>query len=130
MVAGGLPVPSADATKNTILAALDMQQFMTKRKAELHAAGLPCFEMRAGIHTGQVVAGIVGVKKFQYDVWGDTVNTASRMENACEVGKVNISQKTYDLIKNDPDFVFENRGKVKVKGKDKKIGMYFVGRTK
>lgn len=129
MVAGGLPVPSDISTKNTVLAALDMQKFMTERKAELDAKGKPSFEMRAGIHTGQVVAGIVGVKKFQYDVWGDTVNTASRMENACEVGRVNISQKTYDLLQNDPDFSFESRGKVKVKGKDEKIAMYFVDRS-
>ncbi|MBI1227676.1 MAG: hypothetical protein GC192_20750 [Bacteroidetes bacterium] len=128
MVAGGLPIPSEESTKNTVLAALDMQRFMVDRNAKRAAEGKTSFEMRAGIHTGPVVAGIVGVKKFQYDVWGDTVNTASRMESAGEVGKVNISQKTYELLKNDPDFVFVNRGKEKVKGKDEKIAMYFVGR--
>jgi len=81
--------------------------------------------MRAGIHSGPVVAGIVGVKKFQYDIWGDTVNTASRMENCGVVGKVNISNVTYDLLKNDADFIFENRGKRAVKGKGE-MEMWFV----
>jgi class 3 adenylate cyclase len=84
--------------------------------------------MRVGIHTGPVVAGIVGVKKFQYDIWGDTVNTASRMENHGEVGKVNISRVTYDLIKNDPQFAFESRDKVSVKGKGE-MDMWFVSKS-
>ena len=81
--------------------------------------------MRVGIHTGPVVAGIVGVKKFQYDIWGDTVNTASRMESSGAVGRVNISGSTYDLIKDDPGFVFTSRGKVEAKGKGE-LEMYFV----
>ncbi|HEY5689749.1 MAG TPA: adenylate/guanylate cyclase domain-containing protein [Yeosuana sp.] len=128
MAAGGLPVSSNEATKNTVLAALDMQEFIKKRKAEQDNLGLMGFEMRAGIHTGPIIAGIVGVKKFQYDIWGDTVNTASRMESFGEVGHVNISQYTYELIKDDTDFAFTKRKKIKVKGKGE-MAMYFIERT-
>src|SRR5690554_845800 len=127
MAAGGLPVPAQESVRNTVLAALDMQSFIGKRKANMDAQGLPAFNMRVGIHTGPIVAGIVGVNKFQYDIWGDAVNTASRMESAGEVGKVNISQQTYELIKNDPDFVFECRGKISAKGKGE-IDMWFVSK--
>jgi class 3 adenylate cyclase len=127
MAAGGLPVLTDGSTKNTVLAAFEMQDFIKERKTQMDSQGLPSFEMRTGINTGPVVAGIVGVKKFQYDIWGDTVNTASRMESNGEVGKVNISQSTYDLLKNDTDLVFESRGEVEAKGKGK-IGMYFVER--
>lgn len=125
MAAGGLPVPTNDSIKNTVLAALDMQAFISQRKASMETENKPAFEMRAGIHTGPIVAGIVGVKKFQYDIWGDTVNTASRMESSGEVGKVNISETTYQLLKDDPQFSFESRGKVAAKGKGE-IEMYFV----
>ena len=125
MAAGGLPVPTEDATHRLILAALDMSEFVLNRQKEREAQGQIPFEMRTGIHTGNVVAGIVGVKKFQYDIWGDTVNTASRMESHGEVGKVNISQATYELIKDDPQFAFEHRGKVSAKGKGE-VDMWFV----
>ena len=125
MVAGGLPLPTKDSVRNTVLAALDMQAFIIKRKAENEAQNKPTFEMRVGIHTGSVVAGIVGIKKFQYDIWGDSVNTASRMETNGAVGKVNISQSTYEIIKNDPEFAFVSRGKIEAKGKGE-INMYFV----
>lgn len=126
MAAGGLPVPNDDSVKNTVLAALEMQAFISKRKEAMDAAGKPAFEMRVGIHTGPVAAGIVGVKKFQYDIWGDTVNTASRIEGAGEVAKVNIGQVTYGLLKDDSLFTFESRGKIEAKGKGE-IEMYFVG---
>ena len=86
------------------------------------------FEMRVGIHTGPVVAGIVGIKKFQYDVWGDTVNTASRMESNGKAGLVNVSESTYELLASDPNLIFQARDKVKVKGKGE-MQMYFVRRA-
>jgi class 3 adenylate cyclase/TPR repeat protein len=128
MAAGGLPVPSDDSVKNTVLAALEMQAFISKRKAEMEILGKHSFEMRAGIHTGPVVAGIVGVKKFQYDIWGDAVNTASRMESNGQIGKVNISKYTYELIRDNSQFTFKSRGKIQAKGKGE-IEMYLVERT-
>lgn len=125
MAAGGLPVPTENSVKNTVMAALEMQKFISTRKNEMNKLGKHAFKMRIGIHTGPVVAGIVGVKKFQYDIWGDTVNTANRMESNGEAGKVNISQATYELLKDDKNFTFESRGKIKAKGKGA-IEMYFV----
>lgn len=129
MAAGGLPLPTEQSVKNTVLAALEMQDFIAERIKTQMAAGMPYFEMRLGIHTGPVIAGIVGFKKFQYDIWGDTVNTASRLESSGEVGKVNISQTTYQLLKDDPEFKFEKRGKIEAKGKGQ-MKMYFVERTR
>jgi len=125
MAAGGLPVPNDDSVKNTVLAGLEMAEFLIKQKQQRESEGNICFEMRVGIHTGPVVAGIVGVSKFQYDIWGDTVNIASRIENSGEVDKVNISRSTYELIKEDPIFKFQSRGKVSTKGKGD-IEMWFV----
>jgi class 3 adenylate cyclase len=125
MCAGGLPLPSTDSALNTVLAGLEMQAFVSARKLEREAVGLLAFEMRCGIHTGPVVAGIVGVKKFQYDLWGDTVNTASRMETSGEVGKVNISEATYAQVKSEPGLIFTSRGKIQAKGKGE-MEMYFV----
>ena len=128
MAAGGLPVPTDDSVKNTVLAALEMQSFIQDRKTKLEAEGKLGFQMRAGIHTGPVVAGIVGVKKFQYDIWGDAVNMANRVESSGAAGKVNISRETYELLKEDPQFAFVPRGKVNVKGKEE-MEMYFVSET-
>ncbi len=125
MAAGGLPVPNKNSIKNVVMAAIEMQQVVVERQLNSGDQLSELFNMRIGIHTGPVVAGIVGVKKFQYDIWGDTVNTASRMESAGEVGKINVSETTYMQLKDCREFVFEHRGKVEAKGKGK-LDMYFV----
>jgi len=125
MAAGGIPNPNEDSLKNIVLAGLEMQEFMTERKIQNSIINQPAFEMRLGIHAGPIVAGIVGVKKFQYDVWGDTVNTASRVESNGMTGKVNISESLYNLIKHEDCFQFEYRGNIYAKGKGE-IKMYFV----
>jgi class 3 adenylate cyclase len=145
MAAGGLPTPNTTHALDVLNAALEMRDFIAEGKARKVAAGLPYFEIRIGIHTGPVVAGIVGVKKFQYDIWGDTVNTASRMESSGVVGQVNISESTYRAVNGEwsvanggsdhsptpihhsPAFVFTPRGKVQAKGKGE-MEMYFVQR--
>lgn len=125
MAAGGLPSPNNTHPDDVLLAAFEMADFVEKGKQRKIEQGLHYFEIRIGIHTGPVVAGIVGVKKFQYDIWGDTVNTASRMESNGEVGKVNISQTTYDVVKDRFDCSY--RGEVTAKGKGK-LKMYFAER--
>lgn len=126
MAAGGLPSPNTTHPVDLVNVALSIQQFMDQRKKHREAEGKLYFEIRIGIHTGPVVAGIVGVKKFAYDIWGDTVNTASRMESSGEAGKINISETTYALVKDK--FSCTHRGKISAKGKGD-IDMYFVEGT-
>ena len=96
---------------------------MLQRKKDKEARGEIPFEIRIGIHTGPVVAGIVGVRKYAYDIWGDTVNMASRIETNGEPGKVNVSGSTYELVKDKFDCTY--RGKISAKNKGE-IDMYFV----
>jgi adenylate cyclase len=120
---GGLPDKEQGKPLMVIKAAHAFQQVVEQLKKEKSAAGLPFFECRIGIHTGAVVAGIVGANKFQYDIWGDTVNVATRMEQVGEVGKINISAATFELVKND--LTAQYRGEIPVKGKGE-VGMYFL----
>lgn len=126
MCAGGLPMPNHTNPVDTIKAGLEMQVWMANWKAEKQKKGEPVWELRLGIHSGSVVAGVVGKNKFAYDIWGDTVNLASRMESSGEVGKVNISGTTYQLVKDV--FHCEYRGKIEAKNKGE-VEMYFVSNS-
>ena len=123
IAAGGLPEKNSATAQNVIEAAIAMQQAVEKLKQERIALNKPHFELRIGIHTGPVVAGVVGIKKFQYDIWGDTVNLAARMEQSGVPGKINISQHTYESVKDQFNCV--HRGKIEAKNKGE-IDMYFV----
>ncbi|MFD2999440.1 adenylate/guanylate cyclase domain-containing protein [Pontibacter toksunensis] len=122
MCAGGIPNPDANTPADVVKAGLEILAFVENLNPE-NQFKKHRFEIRIGIHTGPVVAGIVGTKKFAYDIWGDTVNTASRMESSCQEGKVNISGATYELVKDE--FICSYRGKVDAKNKGE-IDMYFV----
>jgi adenylate cyclase len=126
MCASGLPVPSYTHASDMIHAAIEFQNFMLERKKEKESRGEIPFLLRIGIHTGPVVAGIVGIKKYAYDIWGDTVNLAARMEQNSESGKINISGSTYELVKGK--FTCVHRGKIQAKNKGE-IDMYFVNHS-
>ena len=126
VAAGGLPEKNSATVQNVVEAAIAMQEEIGKLKQERVSLNKPYFELRIGIHTGPVVAGVVGIKKFQYDIWGDTVNLAARMEQSGVPGKINISQHTYELVKEQFNCV--HRGKIEAKNKGE-IDMYFVEPT-
>ncbi|WP_297692404.1 adenylate/guanylate cyclase domain-containing protein [uncultured Eudoraea sp.] len=122
MCAGGLHDNEKDHAGKMVLAAMEIAAFVEDTKNNIAASELT-FDIRIGINTGPVVAGVVGTNKFAYDIWGDTVNVASRMESNSEAGKINISENTYELIKDSYDCAF--RGEIKVKNRGS-LKMYFV----
>lgn len=122
MVVGGLPTPRADHAEAVVEMALDMQQEITRFQRE---DGKP-FGLRIGINTGSVVAGVIGTKKFAYDLWGDTVNVASRMESQGVAGGIQVTAATYELLKDK--YVFEQRDVITVKGKGEMITYWLTGR--
>lgn len=121
--AGGVPTKSEGNPHLVVQAALDFIYEIDKLRRERTAQGKVPFEFRIGIHTGQLVAGVIGIRKFAYDIWGDTVNMAARMQQTSEAGKINISGATYELVKDK--FACIYRGKVEAKNKGE-IDMYFV----
>ncbi len=123
MIGGGLPKESNDHALRVICAAIEMLEYLENRNKSSKIKWM----MRAGVNTGSVVAGVVGTNKFTYDIWGDSVNIASRMENSSVPNKINISGTTYKLIRDY--FECEYRGKLNVKGKGQE-DMYFIKEMK
>lgn len=126
MCAGGLPLPNSTHPTDVVRAAIAMQCQLQGLMARKKAEGRPVFEMRIGIHTGPVIAGVVGRHKFAYDIWGDTVNTAARLEQTSQPGKINISETTYQAVKDLFNCTYRGRLSAKNKGE---VAMYFVEYT-
>ena len=124
MCACGVPLPVRGHAIHTIRAAKEILDFVNLQKTIF---GDKAFEVRIGIHSGPLIAGIIGTQKFAYDIWGETVNTAARMEQSSEPGQINISAKTYQLIKST--FTCTHRGKVPAKNMGE-VDMYFVKAAK
>jgi class 3 adenylate cyclase len=123
MCAGGIPLPNRTHPVDIVKAGLAMQEYINQRKEELAQKGEVGWDLRVGVHTGPIVAGVVGKKKYAYDIWGNTVNIASRMESNGEPGKVNISESTYKLVKDR--YKCHHRGKIYAKNVGD-IDMYFI----
>jgi len=125
MCAGGLPEQSRTHAVDTCLAALEIQNFMARANAERKKSRLPPWELRIGIHTGPVMAGVVGKTKFTYDIWGDAVNIAALMESNGEAGRVALSESTYHRVKD----MFETERRSSIEGKNKgRLETYFLNR--
>jgi adenylate cyclase len=127
MAAGGLPEPNRTHALDACLAALHLLDHLAKYNRQRQKLRLPLWEMRVGIHTGPVIAGVVGRHKFTYDVWGNAVNVAERMEAAGVPGRVNVSEATWHHVRTR--FACEPRGSIEVKGKGE-MPMYFVDRIR
>ncbi len=123
MCAGGIPTEKEGHEFDMIKASLEMQQHIINHNIKRNEKGLESWDLRVGIHVGPIVAGVVGKKKYAYDIWGSTVNIASRMESNGEAGKVNISESTYHLIKDQ--YNCTHRGKIYAKNVGE-IDMYFI----
>lgn len=126
MCAAGLPVPGQQHAVQMVETALEILDFVNHAK-ENAPPDMPRFDIRIGINSGPVVAGVVGTKKFAFDIWGDAVNIASRMEVSSESGRINISENTYVLIKDT--FECSYRGEIDTKNRGL-LKMYFVERAK
>jgi sensor domain CHASE-containing protein/class 3 adenylate cyclase len=122
MVASGLPTPRPDHAEAIANMALEMQEIIR----EISQGQSESFTMRIGINTGRVVAGVIGTKKFSYDLWGDAVNVASRMESSGEPGKIQVSQTTYEVLKDK--YIFQPRGLISVKGKGEMLTYWLIGK--
>lgn len=123
MAAGGIPQKNSTNPVDAVLSALEIIEFMNKLSLEKEKNHDPFWQLRLGLHTGPLVAGVIGEQKFAYDIWGDTVNLASRMESSGQKGTVNISSYTYEIVKDF--FLCESRGKIEAKNKGL-VEMYFV----
>ena len=123
MCASGIPQASPTHAIQSVQAALEILEFIEQRKKQKADENIAYWDIRIGIHSGPLLAGVIGNKKFSYDVWGDTVNTASRMESSGIPGNVNISQVTFELVKDF--FECEHRGKISAKNKGE-LDMYLV----
>lgn len=125
MCAGGIPAPDKRHAYNIVKASLEIQEYIIQNNKRKVAAGLEAWDLRLGVHVGPIVAGVVGKRKYAYDIWGSTVNIASRMESNGEPGRVNISASTYELVKDE--FECSYRGKIYAKNVGD-VDMYFVER--
>jgi class 3 adenylate cyclase len=124
MVAGGIPEPRPDHVDAVADLALEMRDSLTS----FHTEKTQSVCMRTGIHTGPAVAGVIGTKKFIYDVWGDTVNTASRMESHGVGGEIQVSEATYKVLKDK--YILEQRGMIEIKGKGRLMTYWLQGKNK
>jgi class 3 adenylate cyclase len=123
MCVAGIPDTNENHTTNMILAAFEFRDFVNKEATLKQNLNQSFLRMRIGIHCGPLIAGVVGSRKFAYDVWGDTVNIAARMEQSGEPDGINVSESVYELVKNEFDFVY--RGEIEAKNKGR-LKMYFV----